>query len=333
MRSLFLAHAPADGDFARSLAAYLESGCDALCQLDRGAIADGEDLIDRAGVGLSADVLVLLLSPASCPTLWPRRRWEPVLSEEARRLQVEVVSVLLGECPFPGLLRRRNFFDAGSDPRTALRLLKRWVWQRERAPGEPETAISADLGELYAALSDRAGYATAEPAAACRFAEESRQEFAAVLWIPCHGRSLAECAGELGAQLGLRLEGPAKENAGRIRDFLAGRRCLLVLDAPSAEVRSALTPSGRTSTLVTTGPVRIVETPATVACARALAADGRYAEAYELFYRLMEDWVDIDTCAHELTWICERWDRVEEANALRLRSSGPPAEQLKLFVT
>src|SRR5207253_7049430 len=95
---------------------------------------------------------------------------------------------------------------------------------------------------------------------ASRFASEAAGEFEAVLWLPCHGRSLAQAAGELGAQLGLRLEGMAKENCARIRNFLSARRCLLVLDAPTPEIATALEMNGRASALHTADPVRVAET-------------------------------------------------------------------------
>jgi hypothetical protein len=77
--------------------------------------------------------------------------------------------------------------------------------------------------------------------------------------------------------------------------------------------------------------VTILETPRTPAYARSLIAARRYAEAYELLYRLLDAVVDPDGCARELTWICEHWDRVEEANALRFNYGPPGGEQLKLF--
>jgi hypothetical protein len=74
-----------------------------------------------------------------------------------------------------------------------------------------------------------------------------------------------------------------------------------------------------------------LETPRTPAYARSLIAARRYAEAYELLYRLLDAVVDPDGCARELTWICEHWDRVEEANALRFNYGRPEGVQLALF--
>lgn len=332
MKTAFFAHALSDQDFARQLAEFLEFGCNVTCYLEDGLIGEGQDLISSAEEGLAADVLVLLLSPASSPARWVRERWEPILFDRARRGDVEVVTVLLQECSFPPLLRRRNFIDGTTNRLTARRLLKRWFWQRERELGaRPSTELSGDLEDLYSTLADVAGTLPVSGADASRFASEAAQEFEAVLWVPCQGRTLAQAAGELGRQLGLTLDSPAKENCSRIRDLLAARRCLVVLDAPGPEISAELTAGGRTSTALTREAVTILETPQTPAYARSLIAARRYAEAYELLYRLLDAVVDPDGCARELTWICDHWERVAESNVLRFNYGSPGGEQLALF--
>jgi hypothetical protein len=330
LATAFFVHARPDHDVASRLAGFLEFGCDITCCVDDGQIGENQDLIAKAEESLCADVLLLLLSPSSSPTRWVRERWEPVLFEQARQAKVEVVTMLLRECPFPPLLRRRNFIDATTNWLTARRLLKRWFRLRVREPGAaPNSQFSGDLEDVYVRLADRASTLRVSGAVASRFATEAEDEFEAVLWVPCQGRSLAQAAGELGRQLGLALDGPKKENCGRIREFLATRRCLVVLDAPGTEILRELVASGRTSTAITHDPVRFLETPETPAYAARLVAERRFAEAYELLYRLLDAVVDPDFCARELTWICEHWDRVEEASVLRLNH--PPTEQLVLF--
>lgn len=312
----------------------MEFGCNLTCYVDDGLIGEGQGLIAKAEEGLCADVLLLLLSPESTPTRWVRERWEPVLFDQATESKVEVVTVLLRECSFPTLLRRRNFIDASKNRLTAHRLLKRWFWLREREGDRsepPRSEFSADLENLYLTLADRAGLLHVPGADAVRFATEASEEFEAVLWIPCQGRTLAQAAGELAHQLHLTLDGQVNENCIRIRDVLATHRCLLVLDAPGSEISQELTPDGRTSTLITRDAVRVLDTPETPKYARSLIADRRYAEAYELLYRLLDAVIDPDSCARELTWICEHWDRVEEANALRLNYGPARVEQLMLF--
>jgi hypothetical protein len=330
--TLFLVHAPPDHDYARRLAEFLEFGCNVTCCVDDGQIGDNEDLIAKAEEGLCADVLLLLLSPSSSPPRWVRERWEPVLFDRAKREKVEVVTMLLGECSFPPLLRRRNFIDASTNRLNAWRLLKRWFGLRQReSGGTPSREFSGDLEDLYVTLADRAGTMHVNGAAAARFAQEAGEEFEAVLWVPCHGRTLAQAAGELGHALGLTLDRTAKENCGRIRELLTTHRCLIVLDAPTAEISRELTAGGRTSTAITDDVVKILKTPETVAWARHLVAARRFAEAYELLYRLLDAVDDPDNCARELTWICEHWDRVDEANLLRLNYGRGEAEQLPLF--
>ncbi len=332
LATAFFAHARPDHDVASHLAGFLEFSCDLACYVDDGQIGENGGLIAKAEEGLCADVLLLLLSPSSSPTRWVRERWEPVLFERAKQAQVEVVTMLLRECSFPPLLRRRNFIDATTNCLTAWRLLKRWFTLRQRAPGEaPSFEFSGDLEDLYVSLADRAGTLHVSGAVASRFAREAEEEFEAVLWVPCQGRTLAQASGELGHQLGLALDGPTKENCGRIREFLATRRCLVVLDAPRTEISLELIASGRTSTAITHDPVKVLETPETLAYARRLIAERRFAEAYELLYRLLDAVIDLGCCARELTWICEHWDRVEEASVLRLNYRPAGAEQLVLF--
>jgi hypothetical protein len=332
LATAFFAHARPDHDVASRLAGFLEFGCDLTCYVDDGQIGENQDLIAKAEEGLCADVLLLLLSPSSSPTRWVRERWEPVLFERAKQAKVEVLTMLLGECSFPPLLRRRNFIDATTNWLTARRLLKRWFRLREREPGAaPSFEFSGDLEDLYVSLADRAGTLHVSGVVASRFAREAEGEFEAVLWVPCQGRTLAQAAGELGHQLGLALDGPEKENCGRIREFLTTRRCLVVLDDPGTEISLELIASGRTSTAITHDPVKVLETPETLAYARRLIAERRFAEAYELLYRLLDAVVDLDCCARELSWICEHWDRVEEASMLRLNYRPVGAEQLVLF--
>jgi hypothetical protein len=332
LQTAFFVHAPADHQAARQLADFLESGCELTCFVDDGLIREGSDLISKAEEGFCAEVLVLLLSQASCPAPWVRERWEPLLFDRAKQEQVEVVPVLLSECTFPALLRRRNFIDATTNWVLARRLLKRWFWLHAKEPGlAPSWEISADLEDLYLTLADRASAMPVTASGARRFAKEAAEEFEVVLWVPCCGRTLAQAAGELSHQLGLTLDGPVLENCIRVREVLAKHRCLIVLDGPSAAVSRELTAGGRTSTAVTSDAVQILKTPETPAYARHLIGARRFAEAYELLYRLLDAVIDPDNCARELTWICEHWGRVEEANILRLNYGPPGMEQLTLF--
>ena len=311
--SVLLAHATADHDYALTLAAFLDAGCDVRCDL--ALLRPGQDLVDLAEQ--CVDPLILLLSRDSWPQRLDRARWHPLL------LELPLACVLVNPCPFPELLRRRTFFDA--QDANAARGLKRWIWGDAARPH-----WSADLEGLYAALADRSGMCDSSAEAARRFAREAAGEFERVVWIPCHERSLTESTGELGTQLGLTMDEPEKQNRRRVLESLRERRCLVVLDAPSEEVRAALEVDGRSSVLVTTEPVEVRQTPRTFDYALELVRSQRLAEAYDLLNLLMEEVVESGACARELAWICEHWGRTAEAE--RLRQHDPmPVRQMGLF--
>jgi hypothetical protein len=323
--TVFPAHAPADAPFAEELSAFLTAGCDAVCDTVEAAIKPGQDLIEAAEEGLSADVLILLLSPESNLPLWRKERWEPVLFGEAQELNTRVAVVLLEECGFPALLRKQlKFFDATADRLTAMRKVKRWL------RGGQAAVFSPNLDILYQALADRPGTNTASGEMAERFFAEASGDFEAVFWIPAYRRTLARIAGELGSQLGMTLDGELEDNCRRIRELLARKRCLVILDAPRVNVEWIL-PSGRSSVLFTSEPVRVEKDTPTLALARSLVRSSRFAEAYEMLYQLLDSRQEMEACARDLVWICEHWGRLDESNKLRFHYGPSPSEQLHLF--
>ena len=127
MRSTILCYAAADADFARELAGFIELNC-AATRFDKEAlIQPGCDLIDAAERALSADCLLILLSPDSWSGTWLRARWEPILVDEARKFETQIAYVLLRPCKFPDVFRRNAFFDLSEDRLAGQRILKRWL--------------------------------------------------------------------------------------------------------------------------------------------------------------------------------------------------------------
>lgn len=109
MQSAGLCYA-GDADFAHELAGFLELNC-AVAVFDKeGLIGPKDDIIDAAERALSADYLLILLSPDSVPDAWVRARWERILVDEARKFGTQVAYVLLRACKFPEVLRRNDFF-------------------------------------------------------------------------------------------------------------------------------------------------------------------------------------------------------------------------------
>jgi hypothetical protein len=233
MRHVFLCHAPSDAEVARDLAAWLELQTPyAVGRTECGPATD-TDLVEAADQAMAAEAVILLLSPASVPVKWVRSRWEPVLIGQPADGGAALGCVLLAECKFPDLLRRRNFHTPDREGRRAL---KRWLLSRApHVAALPKTAVEAPaaevLDELRRRLADDVGAAAGAPwELALAFARECAADFEGVVWIDGARRSAAGVAGDLAHALGAPLSGPPEESHERLREFCAGRRLLIVFD-------------------------------------------------------------------------------------------------------
>jgi pentatricopeptide repeat protein len=83
--------------------------------------------------------------------------------------------------------------------------------------------------------------------------------------------------------------------------------------------------------LVTTEPVEPVDNKVTFEGARQLVRSRRFAEAYDALRQLLDSGIEPMACVRDLVWICEHWDRLDEANTFRYRYGPEPTEQLHLF--
>lgn len=237
--------------------------------LEEGEMQPGEDLIGKVQEGLSADVVLVLLSPASVPPKWVLERWKSVFWDQAAEVGTALATLLCADSGFPGLLRRKNFFDLRADRLPAFRAIKRWLLQlsplaREAPfvpPRQPDfTGREAELESLCSLLADAPGIAVVANAApssgktalALEFARRHRDDFDAVFWLTCAARSAAALAGDLAVQLGVKLDRDLETNLNELRRICAHYRCLLVLDDAAPPLAASLAPRGRTSVLVTT---------------------------------------------------------------------------------
>ena len=242
-----------------------------------------------------------------------------------------------------------------------MRMIKRWIRTGNSArPATPAGGRETDLDLLGIAIADRPGTETVDDRElALEFARLFAEDYDAVLTVECTGRSLAALAGDLGVQLGLKLEGPVEENISRIRQFCHDRRFLLQLDGIAEDQTAPLIPGGRCSTLISTelvprsseDPLLAVQSALTRMDSRGwseicrLARIGRritreqdrIAECYELmrqWYEAAEERDDravLDESARELVWILETWDRIDEARALEYKRATEFGDQMVLF--
>jgi hypothetical protein len=352
--TVFPCHAEADREVVDELGVFLGRSCDLEWCVEEGRLGPDGDLIDKIEEALQADAVLVLLSPDSTPARWVRERWEPVLVERPKEYGTRVALGLVAECRYPPLLRNQTFFDLTQDRLGAFRRIKQWVLQMRPlpnpisfAPPAPHPALDreAELEELRRALSDEPGVVRlacdGQTALAAEFARRFDGDFQGVFWVYCGDRSPARVAGELAAQLGLRLEGEATANQEALRRFCAERRCLIVLEGARSDAAAPLIPGGRASVLLTTERTAPSESEWDVALRSLLDArdwagtcglvrqvvrqaryQGRLAEADE-FLQLWgaaaeerEDRRILEECAWERIWILESWGRVEEAARL-----------------
>jgi hypothetical protein len=242
LQSAIICHAGEDAAIAGEIAAYLESNCALTVSREL-----SPDLVGAVEIGLSADIVLAALSPASVPSPWKRETWEPVFLRQPGLLGSRLACLLLHECRFPELFRRGSFFDLSGDSLAGMRALKRWVYNGANRP-----VVSGNFEILRRRIADRPGVETGlseEEAAA--FCGECGEDFEAAFRIDCSRRSRAGIIGDIAHALGLRLPGSAERNRASLEELCANRRCLFVFDHVGEKDRDFLNLGGRTSTVFT----------------------------------------------------------------------------------
>jgi hypothetical protein len=364
--TIFPCYAEADREMAAAVAAFLERGADVRVFLDEGRMWRGQDLAEKVREARTADTILVLFSRQSLPPRWPRAQWEDALVKEPAAEGVRVAFLRLDDCVPPRVLEPR--FEVSGLSVAGLRALKRWVRRAPRhldgalTPRAPDQQVELEL--LGIALADRPGSDMAPSLElALDFADAFRQDFDGILRLECGGRSPAALAGDLAAQLGLRLKGDLQSNLEHLREFCMARRFLVILAGSGFEGPAwDLVFGGRCSTLMVEGPS--AAPPAVddlIAAQRALALvqprdeaewtelcrmarlgrrltrdSGRLAECYEMmqqWHAAAENRGDrgvLDEAAREMVWILEAWGRREEAARLDYRRASESDEQMML---
>jgi hypothetical protein len=243
-QSVIICHAMEDAAVACEIAAYLELNCALTVSLEA-----GRDLIDAVEIGLSADIVLVALSPESVPNPWKRERWEPVFLRQPDELGTRLACLLLRECRFPELFRRGSFFDLSGDSLAGMRALKRWIYGVS-SPGQP--VIEGCFEALRRRIADRPAIETGLGMEEARaFSEECGEDFEGVFRIDCARRSRVGILGDIAYVLGLRLSGSAERNRIALVAFCANRRCLFIFDYLSEGDREVVDLGGKTSIVFT----------------------------------------------------------------------------------
>ncbi len=261
--TVFPCHATADAAMARELADFLRAGAGVTVFLEEGRMAPDESLFAKVADGMMAEVLLVLLSPHSSPPRWVLDEWRPVFLEDPKEAGVALATVLVEECRFPELLRRKDFFSLAEDRLDGFRRIKRWLLELRGPVREPRFVpgrVHLPPGEedavdrLQATLADSPGRVTldsgiSQTLLALEFARRFGSEFEDVFWLAGQGRTAAALVGDLASQLGLKLDGQTEENAEALGESLRQRRYLLVLDSLAEDQVAMVDPGGRASVL------------------------------------------------------------------------------------
>ena len=349
--TIFPCYAPEDREWAAQTADFLQKGADVRVFLDEGECARAK--ICRQGArGPHGGGGVGVLFAHFAPARWPRSQWEDALVNEPAAENVRIAFLKCDDCLPPRVLA--NQFDLTARRLDGLRGLKRWIRCGTGAYKPP----GHDVELLAIAIADRPGMETVNSIALAEAATLAcAQDFDATLRLHCPGRTLTALAGDLGWQLGLKLEGELESNLERLENFCTSRRLLVLLEAPEDAVAEALVFGGRCSTLISTEAGPALADPLheaqralnggvrewTDLCrlarlGRQLTANrGRIAECYELMRQwnaLAEqrgDRAAANESMREMVWILEGWGRREDALELEYQRAREYDEQMKLF--
>lgn len=114
-KQVFISYAQADNDAARRIATRLKSA-GVRVWFDEWSLSVGDSIVEKIESELrAADVLLVLLSPASVESRWVRKELNAALSSELRSRAVTVIPALIADCELPLLLADRQYVDLRSN--------------------------------------------------------------------------------------------------------------------------------------------------------------------------------------------------------------------------
>jgi hypothetical protein len=111
MVRVFLSHSSKDKPFVRKLAEHLERGSQILAWLDEREIPPGANIVEKIGLGLESEFVLLILSPDSVDSAWVKEEWTDAFWEQTNNRRTKLAGVLYRDCRLPPLLRNKKYFD------------------------------------------------------------------------------------------------------------------------------------------------------------------------------------------------------------------------------
>ncbi len=320
LRQLVICHAAADAETALRLADFLETNLPLRVAREEGRITGDLDLIDTVEIALSAEAVLVLMSPQSVPAKWDRARWEPIFVKERAAVGCQLGFVLLEACRFPELFRRMPFFELADGLLATARLLKQWLLDPE-TPMTKSGSVDLVTEGLRAELADQPGMVFDLPSAdSAGFIGAYARDFRAVHAIDGSERTAAGLFGQIGRVLGLALPGTVDESRDQLLEFCRAHRDLFVFRHVDPADRPLVSFGGRSSTIFVASESR--EAPTVDEVCEAFFSAGRdldrcadlLGSALVVLPSLLSE--DYDT-GKRLGWavraLLRNWDRNAEA--------------------
>ena len=268
MVRVFLSHSSKDKPFVRMLADELEAGGEIKVWLDEREIDYGDNSVLKMEEGLDADAVLLILSPDSVESNWVKEEWTDAFWDQTNTARIKLAPVLHRDCRIPHFLRNKKPFDLRTNQTEGFRAIRTWLLGLRPAPPpvvhipqRPPLFIERgpEIEDLRNRLREPGSLAYISGLAgrgkttlALMYAHRHQRDYESVHWLPCQARTLAQIAGELTFQLGLKLEGDADAIARELNGYCSQKRCLLIFDNVEDDTPARLLPAGRTSVLITT---------------------------------------------------------------------------------
>lgn len=260
-QSVVICAAREDAGQAAEIRRYVEANCSHVRFLEDAVVGSAAELLDTVESALGAQIVLLLLSPASVPARWSRAEWERVLFTMPHEENSALAFILVRECRYPAQFQKHKlFFDLTGDLKAGLRKLRRWLMEQnpmriERAAVLPPRGDTKEEEGALDELLDSAGSAFDVPeSVALGFAHAHEPDFEGTFWLGCEGRGAAGVVGDTGRALGLRLKGDLAQNREALREIAGQERYLFVFAGLGAGMREWAEFGGRASVIFTACP-------------------------------------------------------------------------------
>jgi len=227
-----------DAAFAIEFANYLNFQTSVAAELaEAPAPKDFLDVIDQC---LASEIVIVILSPSAIPTLWPRTNWEQIFKDP----ESKVAYLELKPCPFPQILKRRNFFQSKE-------ALRRWLTQVLHPNRTQPLQPPGEKAESLLPLVNEAGTAqqVTRPSAEW-FASNHWRDFENVYWVECGSWTRAGIIGEIAHAMNLRLPGTVDQNISALHQHTQNERALYIFESLTEEFLDLAELGGKSSILI-----------------------------------------------------------------------------------